>query len=291
MRFGLLIPLAHPYATPAYVERLGRLAETYEFDSLWIGEHVVVPEVWKSEYPLDEQGRMPSAVQYGELDPYTSLCYLAAVTRKIRLGACTVVPQRNPVYTAKEIANADWLSGGRIDFGAGIGWSQEEFEAVGAPFEKRGARCNSYLRLMKRLWTGHAVAYEDEFYTMPSSLLYPKPVQKPHPPIHILGQSRAPLKRVAELGDGFFPIGQSPEQMAALVNELDGLLDLRGRKRSEITISATPYTEPCDVDKVKRYREAGVDQVVLFEFVERIEDLERVIATFAESIVVPGRRI
>jgi alkanesulfonate monooxygenase SsuD/methylene tetrahydromethanopterin reductase-like flavin-dependent oxidoreductase (luciferase family) len=135
------------------------------------------------------------------------------------------------------------------------------------------------------------VAYEDEYYAMPSSLLYPKPVQKPHPPVHILGQSGAPLKRVVDLGDGFFPIGQTPGQMASLVRELEDLLRAQGRPRSAITVSATPYTEPCDVAKVERYRDAGVDQVVLFGFVERIEDLEPVIAGFAETVAVPGRRI
>jgi probable F420-dependent oxidoreductase len=291
VKFGLLIPLAAPYGTSRFVEKLGRLAEDHGFDSLWLGEHVVVPSQWESSYPLDEAGRMPSAVQLGELDPYTTLAYLAAITKHIRLGACTVVPQKNPVYTAKQIANADWLSGGRIDFGAGIGWAKEEFEALGAPFEKRGARCTSYLRVIKRLWTEPEAAYEDEFYSLRSSLLYPKPLQKPHPPIHILGQSGAPIKRVAELGDGFFPLDQSPEQMAVIIRELDAELQKRGRKLPDITITASPYTSGCDLAKVEAYRRAGVDQVVLFQFVEDIAELEPVIEGFARNIVRPGRAI
>lgn len=291
MKFGLLIPLAAPYGTSRFVEKLGRLAEDHGFDSLWLGEHVVVPAQWESSYPLDEAGRMPSAVQLGELDPYTTLAYLAAITKRIRLGACTVVPQKNPVYTAKQIANADWLSGGRIDFGAGIGWAKEEFEALGAPFEKRGARCTSYLRVIKRLWTEREATYEDEFYSLRSSLLYPKPLQKPHPPIHILGQSGAPIRRVAELGDGFFPLDQSPEQMAVIIRDLDAELQKRGRKLADITITASPYTSGCDLAKVEGYRRAGVDQVVLFQFVEDIAELEPVIAGFAKNIVRPGRAI
>lgn len=291
MKFGLLIPLAAPYGTSRFVEKLGRLAEDHGFDSLWLGEHVVVPAQWESSYPLDEAGRMPSAVQLGELDPYTTLAYLAAITTRIRLGACTVVPQKNPVYTAKQIANADWLSGGRIDFGAGIGWAKEEFEAVGAPFEKRGARCSSYLKVIKRLWTEPEAAYEDEYYSLRSSLLYPKPLQKPHPPIHILGTSGAPIKRVAELGDGFFPLDQTPEQMAVIVRDLDVELQRRGRKLSDITITASPYTSGCDLAKVEGYRRAGVDQVVLFQFVEDMDELESVVGAMTRDIVVPGRHI
>ncbi len=291
MKFGLLIPLAAPYATARYVEKLGRLAEDHGFDSLWVGEHAVVPADWESKYPVGETGTLPSAVRFGELDPWTSLCYLAAVTQRIRLGACAVVPQRNPVYTAKEVANADWLSGGRIDFGAGIGWAHEEFEALQAPFAKRGARCTSYLKLIKRLWTEPVVEYADEFYQMRASLLYPKPVQRPHVPIHILGQSGAPIERVAEIGDGFFPLDQSPEQMATIVRDLDAALRRRGRSLAEITVSATPYDKGCDIAKVEAYRRAGVDQVVLFQFVENIDELEPVIAGFAKNVVEPGRAL
>jgi len=291
VKFGLLIPLAAPYGTSRFVEKLGRLAEDHGFDSLWVGEHVVVPAEWESAYPLDEAGRMPSAVKFGELDPYTTLAYLAAITRRIRLGACTVVPQKNPVYTAKQIANADWLSGGRIDFGAGIGWAKEEFEALGAPFGKRGARCTSYLKVIRQLWTQPDAAYEDEFYTLRRSLLYPKPLQRPHPPIHILGQSGAPIRRVAEIGDGFFPIDQSPEQMAAIVRDLDVELQRCGRRLADVTISATPYTGDCDLAKVEAYRQAGVDQVVLFRFVEDIDGLEPVIEEFTRNVVEPGRHV
>lgn len=291
MKFGLLIPVAFPYATREFVERLGTLAESHSFDSLWIGEHVVIPTVLTSQYPISDDGQLPSAVRYGELDPWTTISFLASVTRRIRLGACTIVPQRNPVYTAKEVANADWLSGGRVDFGAGIGWAREEFEAAGASFEQRGARCSSYLKLIRRLWTEHATAWSDAFYQMPESLLYPKPIQKPHPPIHVLGQSGAPIERAAELGDGFFPLDQSPEQMAALVVELELALQTRGRRLAEVLVSATPYTSGCDLAKVEAYRKAGVDQVVLFEFVEDIVDLESVIERLARTVVEPGRSV
>ncbi|MFT6288120.1 MAG: putative F420-dependent oxidoreductase [Alcanivorax sp.] len=291
MDIGLLIPVAAPYATREFVHSLGTQAEAAGFSSLWVGEHVVVPAEWESQYPLGESGEMPSAVKFGELDSYTTLAYLAAITKTIRLGACTIVPQRNPVYAAKEIANADWLSGGRIDFGAGVGWSKEEFDAVSVSFAKRGSRCNSYLRVIKELWEKPVSEYHDEFYQLPASLLYPKPIQTPHPPIHVLGSSKASLNRVAELGNGFFPLDESPDELAALLESLDSCLQERGRCRDDIYVSVSPYTRDVDLDLVKQYRDAGADQVVLFQFLEDIDELDGAIDAFAQTIVEPARSL
>jgi len=291
MEIGLLVPLAAPYATREFVADLGKRSEAAGFSSLWVGEHVVVPANWESEYPLAEDGKIPSAIRFGELDPYTTLSYLAGVTENIRLGACTIVPQRNPVYTAKEIANADWLSGGRIDFGAGIGWSKEEFEATDSVFPRRGGRCTSYLQLMKALWENEEAQFSDEFYEMPASLLYPKPVQAPHTPIHILGDSGAALKRVAAVGDGFFPIDKSPQEMSDLLQSLDVVLEQQGRSLEEVKASVCPYTREVDMDMIKQYRDVGVDQVVLFRFVENMDDMTRAVDEFAENIVLPARNI
>jgi probable F420-dependent oxidoreductase len=291
MEIGLLIPLAAPYATREFVAALGTRAETAGFSSLWVGEHVIVPANWESDYPLSEDGKIPSAIRYGELDPYTTLCYLAGLTETIRLGACTIVPQRNPVYTAKEIANADWLSGGRIDFGAGIGWSKEEFDATGSEFPRRGGRCKSYLQLMRALWESEVAEFHDDFYDMPASLLYPKPLQNPRLPIHILGDSKAAMKRVATVGDGFFPLDKSPEEMADLLKLLDQVLAEESRSREEIKISVSPYTRAVDLDMVKQYRDVGVEQVVLFQFVEDMDDMARVVDEFAENIVLPAQNL
>lgn len=290
MDIGLLIPLSAPYATQDFIAALGTNAESAGFSSLWVGEHVVVPAEWVSEYPLSRDGVIPSAIRYGELDPYTTLCYLAGITETIRLGACTIVPQRNPVYTAKEIANADWLSGGRIDFGAGIGWSKEEFDATCSEFSRRGARCKSYLQVMRALWENEVAEFRDAFYEMPPSLLYPKPLQEPLP-IHILGDSKAAMKRVASLGNGFFPLDKSPEEIADLLTLLDDLLAEVDRSRDDIRISVCPYTRDVDLDMIKRYRDSGVEQVVLFKFVEDMGEMVRALDEFAENIVLPARNL
>jgi probable F420-dependent oxidoreductase len=289
MDIGLLIPVAAPYATRKFVHSLGTLAEEAGFSSLWVGEHLVVPAEWESQYPIGESGEMPSAVKFGELDSYTTLAYLAAITKRIRLGACTIVPQRNPVYTAKEVANVDWLSEGRVEFGAGVGWSKEEFDAVSVSFSQRGARCNSYLQVIKELWGKPTAEFSDDFYQMPPSLLYPKPIQKPHPPIFVLGSSKASLRRVAKLGDGFLPLDESPEELAALLVNLDVYLQEEGRSRDEICVSVCPYTREVDLDLVKEYRDAGADQVVLFKFLEDIDELKGTIESYAREIVEPAR--
>lgn len=291
MDIGLLIPVSAPYATRQFVRTLGTQAEACGFHSLWVGEHVVVPEESTSDYPVSDDGTIPTAIQFGELDPYTTLTYLAAVTERIRLGACTIVPQRNPVYTAKEIANADWLSGGRIDVGAGVGWSKDEFDAVAAPFGRRGSRADSYLRVMKECWQSPISTFKDEFYTLPPSLLHPKPLQTPHPPIHVLGSTPAALRRTARLGDGLFPLDEGPEEMGRLLGQLDVLLEREGRGRQDIYVSVSPYLRECDLDLVKRYRDHGVQQVILFAFVEDEAQLESTIAKMAESILEPARQL
>lgn len=288
MEVELLIPLAAPFAQARFIEQLGHCAESRGFSGLWVGEHVVVPDRWKSAYPGSEDGRIPDAVQRGELDTFTTLTYLAAITERIRLGACCNVAQRNPVYTAKEAANVDWLSGGRLAFGAGVGWSSEEFEACGIPFERRGDRARCNLEVIRRLWSEPVAEYAGEFYSLPPSLLYPKPVQQPAPPIHCLGHSAGALRRVADFGGGFFPMDLEPADFARPLSLLDELLAQRGRSRGEIIVSVLPPVGTCDLDKVKRYRDAGVDRVVIMEFVTSEEHLQPVIDNLAERLVVPA---
>jgi hypothetical protein len=142
---------------------------------------------------------------------------------------------------------------------------------------------------MRRLWREPVAEYSDEFYTLRPSLLYPKPVQKPRLPIHILGDSKAALRRVADFGDGFLPMDIEPESLADPLSILDMMLAERDRSRDEITVSVIPPVGGCDLDKVKRYRDAGADRVVIMEFVHALDQLEPVIDRLAEQIVEPAR--
>jgi probable F420-dependent oxidoreductase len=174
------------------------------------------------------------------------------------------VPQRNPVYTAKHVADLDFLSGGRVDFGVGIGWLREEFEALGVPFDRRAARTRDYLELMKRLWSGdRPPAYDGEFHQLPECLFGPGTVQRPHPPIYVGGNSEPALRRTAELGQGWYGHDLDPESAAACLKRLDGLLDERGRPHRDVQRLVSPFFRPVDASTLARYRDLGVDQVVL----------------------------
>ena len=291
MRIGLFAPLINPYHTPDYVIALGQRAEERGFHSLWLGEHVVLFDDYESPYPYATDARLPIPRDSGMLEPFTTLGYLAAATDRIRLGTgICLVPQRNPVYTAKEVATLDYLSAGRVDFGVGVGWLKEEFDALGVPFARRGARANEYLEVMRRLWCDPIAEYSGEFYQLPACRQYPHPIQQPHPPIHIGGESDAALKRAANLGQGWFGFNRTPAQAAADIDRLKPLLEQRGRSIDDIEISICPYTRPIDTDTLAHYRDAGVDQVVLMATCSSVAKLTPLLDQLAEDYVeVSGR--
>lgn len=285
MKLGLCIPLVAPYATPEYIRTLGVTAEALGFSSLWVGEHVVLFDKYDSAYPLAEDGKMPGDIEDNvELEPFSSLAWLAAHTSRIRLGTgVCVLPQRNPVYTAKEAANVDWLSQGRLNLGIGVGWLAEEYGALGAPFERRGARCRSYIEVMKRLWCDAISEYEDEFYSLPPCRFYPKPVQKPHPPIIIGGNSDAALRRTAQQGQGWYALGLDPEQLRPGTEKLEGILNGIGRSRQEISVFACPYPHEYDHDMIRQYHKLGVDEVILLDFAPDAGELEHLLNNMARE--------
>jgi len=229
MRIGLFAPLAGPFATAEYLTTLGAAAEQRGFHSVWLAEHVVLFDDYRSTYPYAANGRIPAPPESGMLEPFTALAFLAAVTRTLRLGTgICLLPQRNPVYTAKEAANVDFLSGGRLDLGVGVGWLAEEFRAVNVPFENRGARCRSYVEVMRALWCDAVSEYKDEFYELPACRMYPKPVQRPHPPLHFGGESDAALRRVADLGQGWYGFNRDPREAREGIQRLEILLAIAG---------------------------------------------------------------
>jgi len=292
MRIGVFAPLINPFHTPDYVIALGEGAEQRGFHSLWLGEHVVLFDDYASAYPYAEDSRLPVPRDSGLLEPFTTLGYLAAVTKRIRLGTgICLVPQRNPVYTAKEVATLDYLSAGRVDFGVGVGWLKEEFDALGVPFARRGARANEYLEVMRRLWCDPVAEFSGEFYELPPCRQYPQPVQQPHPPIHIGGESDAALKRVAELGQGWFGFNRTPAQAAADIARLKLLMGQRGRSTDDIEISICPYTQPMKPDALAHYRDAGVDQVILMATCASIDKLTPLLDQLAEDFVEPAVRL
>jgi alkanesulfonate monooxygenase SsuD/methylene tetrahydromethanopterin reductase-like flavin-dependent oxidoreductase (luciferase family) len=195
------------------------------------------------------------------------------------------------VYTAKEVANLDWLSGGRVDFGVGVGWLAEEFRATETPFERRGERCRAYLEVMRSLWCDEVSHCENEFYSLPPCRHYPKPVQQPHPPIHFGGESEAALRRVADLGRGWYGNDLGPDELAPHVTRLGGLLAERGRDRTDVLVSVGPYLRPCGRTELERYREAGADQVIVTAFASGANELAPLLEGIAESLLDTARRL
>ena len=288
MKVGLFAPLANPWGTPEYLATLASAAEERGFHSIWVAEHVVLFDEYASQYPYAADGKIPAGGESGIFEPFTTLAFLASNSSSIRLGTgICLVPQRNPVYTAKEAAAVDWLSKGRLDFGVGVGWLAEEFEAVAAPFDRRGDRCREYLEVMRSLWCDPVSEFDGEFYKLQACRQYPKPVQQPHPPIHFGGESDAALRRVADLGEGWYGFSREPEQVPERIAKLERLLSERGRKREDVVVSICPYLLGADPDKAKRYVDAGVDQLILMAFAPTPDVLVQSLDTLAETIVEP----
>ena len=289
MDIGVFGITTNPVSTPAYLRALARGAEERGFASLWVAEHVVLFDEYASRYPYSADGRIPIGGAHGPLEPFGTLAFFAAVTNNIRLGTgVCLVPQRNPVYTAKEATAVDWLSDGRFDFGVGIGWLAEEFQAVAAPFEERNERCREYLEVMQRLWRDPVSEHHGRFYDLPACRFYPKPVQQPHPPIHFGGESNAALRRVADLGQGWYGFNVKPEDVPERLAKLDQLLQERGRSRDEIEVSICPYMLGVDLEGVKRYRDAGVDQVILVALGFDRDNLLKTLDELASGIAEPA---
>jgi len=292
MKIGIFAAMASPFATADYIRALGTAADERGFHSIWIGEHVVLFDEYGSRYPYADDGKIAIPDESGLLDPFAALNFLAAVTRRVRLGTgVCLVPQRNPVYTAKAVASLDWVSNGRFDFGVGIGWLEEEFRALEAPFARRAARTRSYLEVMRRLWCDAISEYADELYTLPACRQYPKPLQQPHPPIYFGGESDAALRRVADLGQGWFAFNILPDAVVERVRALDALLAARGRTRAEVRINICPYMQASDFDTVQRYRDAGVEQVTLMPIAFDPDGVRALLDQLAETIVEPARRL
>ncbi len=292
MKIGLFLPLATMNATPSFARTLGTAAEERGFESVWMAEHVVLFDEYQSQYPYADSGQFPGGGDTGLLEPLTALSFLAAVTDRIRLGTgICLVAQRNPVYTAKQVADVDVLSGGRVDFGIGIGWLREEFEAVAMPFERRADRTRQHIEVMKSLWTDEVSSYDGDLYSLAPCRLYPKPVQQPHPPIHIGGESDPALRRAAQWGQGWFGFNRTPEELPEALARLDRELEAAERTRADLEITVSPYLKGIDRAAVERYAELGVDRVVACLFAIDADHLLTVLDQAAAELVEPAAKL
>jgi len=261
VRFGIFFANTMGFATPEGARALATGAEANGFDSLWTVEHVVVPSGYESEYPYAKDGRMPGGEDFAIPDPFVWLSFVAGMTTTLTLATgVAILPQRNVIYTAKEIATLDVLSGGRVQLGVGAGWLREEFHALGVPFERRGARLDEYIRALRVLWADDKPTFQGEFVDFTDAICRPQPLAK-RVPIVIGGHTERAARRAGELGDGFFPGRGKPDQLRHLLAVMRTAAEQAGRDPDAIEVTAAGARGPEDIEAL---REVGVDRVVVF---------------------------
>lgn len=251
----------------AHIEEYARTVEGLGFASLWAPDHVVFFDRYASRYPHTPDGEIDFKKDQGILEPLMVLQAAAAVTERIRLGTSVeIITERNPVVRAKELATLDVLSGGRVEYGVGIGWSEEEYAALGVPFARRGARCDEYIDAMRVLWSERRPTMKGEFTAFDHVVFEPKPLQRPGIPIVIGGNSPAALRRVARLGDGWHGWKLSVTELEERLRQLDELLDQHGRQRDQLKLNmGIPFRgEPGELASYAAQVEAlGMDELVV----------------------------
>ena len=263
MKIGTFSTFMSPICTPQMIGEFAKSAESIGLNSLWMGEHVVLFDKTESPYPGSATGKLPVPDGGGMLDTVATFGYLAACTKTLRFGTgITLLPQRNPIYTAKEFTTLDWLTQGRIDFGIGVGWCKEEVIACGYNFNDRGKRCDEILQMMKQLWTEPVAEFHGEFYDLAPCRMDPKPVQKPHIPIIVGGHSNAGFRRAAKYGNGWYGFQMDLDATAKVTLKLDAALTKEGRNRDDFQLVITPPYQ-VNADMVKGYEDLGVDQLIV----------------------------
>src|SRR5918911_1756135 len=248
MKAGILLPQTGESATRENVLYIAKEAEKEGLDSVWVFERLLWPIKPKTPYVATPDGSLP--VQYQNvLDPLETLTYLAGHTNEISLGTCLIdMLFHNPVVLARRFATLDVLSQGRVIAGLGIGWSKDEYEVSGIPFEHRGTRANEFLQALKRIWTDEVVEFKGQFYSIPASKIGPKPMQKPHPPILLGGFSPKTFLRIVNYADGWLPVaGFGPlEQLKQAINSLREDARKANKDPSKIRVIALTYPTVID---------------------------------------------
>jgi probable F420-dependent oxidoreductase len=280
MKLGFGLPVAGAWATPENMVRVAREAEALGYHSLWTVFRLLYPVAPRDHYPYAPPGPWPEPFRRA-LDSIVALAYVAAATTRVRLGTAVLnLPYYQPALLAKQLATLDVVSAGRLVLGVGVGWSRDEYEAVGVPFERRGRRMDEALRCLHAVWTDEVVGFEGEFFSVPPSLVEPKPLQRPRPPIVVGGYSRAAIRRAVTLGDGYIGGNVPLDQVAPLVRRLSEAAEEAGRdprtlhviSRGSVRVQDAPQgagrrplfgsLEEVRED-VERYREAGLTEVFL----------------------------
>jgi probable F420-dependent oxidoreductase len=261
--------------------RIAAGAEERGFDSVWVGDHIVIPWDIASAYPYSPTGTPPFKPQEAALEPLTLLSYLAGCTSRVQLGVSVlIVPHRNPLYAAKILATLDVLSGGRLICGVGSGWMREEFDALGLAFDRRGEETDEWIRIFKVCWKEGDPEYHGQHYAFDKLAFEPKPVQRPHPPIWVGGNSRRAMRRAVELGDAWHPGWSRPDQLMLQRQALEVMATKAGRDPAGLEVTLLRPIQILDrpsgasrrplignaeevAEDIRAYEQAGLSHLVL----------------------------
>ncbi|MCH2316741.1 MAG: TIGR03619 family F420-dependent LLM class oxidoreductase [SAR202 cluster bacterium] len=292
MKFGFIIPHNFGLDDPDDVLNIGKRAEELGFDSVWVNHHIL-----NVGYIFDRLGSKPY------YDAITVLTWVAAHTERVRLGTTVLVlPYLNPLVLAKTLATVDVMSKGRLNVGVGVGALKPESDALGSTFETRGRYADESIKIMRELWESEDPEFDGEFFSFSGVKFSPKPIQKPGPPILIGGASRAALRRVATLGDGWHPIRQSIADLKQNIATIHRLAEEAGRDPSEITVTVRTELDVLDsrsdgtespmigtadqlLATIEQYEEIGVSELVLSVSTDDVERIQRTQDRFAAQVI------
>ena len=284
MRFGIAFANAGPFATPDGAMAMAEAAEQAGFDSLWTVEHVVVPKHYASVYPYAPSGKMPGAESFDIPDPLIWLAWVAARTTTLRLATgILILPQRNPLVVAKEVATLDQLSGGRVILGVGIGWLEEEFRILGADWEGRAQRTEEYVEAMRTLWRDDLPTFEGETVSFKETISLPRPAAR-SVPIVVGGHSPASARRAGRIGDGYFP---AKGDIGSLVAEMRTAAEQAGRDPDaiEVTSGLASFQGDEALEEVGRLAEIGVDRLMIPPLSFDSSQLRDLLAAFGDNVI------
>ena len=286
MRYGVHINSGAATTDPAVLRDLGQLAEELGFDSILIGDHVVPPRKIETPFPLKLENPPWQVYQEHDWpDCFVTLSFLAATTTRVRLGTSVIIlPYRPPAVTAKMLATLDRLSNGRMIAGVGIGWLQEEFGFLGVPFAERAAMSDEYVTVLKALWMDEHPRLSGRYVTIDRDVNFgPMPMQKPHPPLWVGGNSLPALKRVARWGDGWQPVALPLPRIQQKLEQLRSLMTEAGRNFQELELS-TAVGANISMAEAQSYQTAGLHTLYMLTTSDRWQELFSQMRQFARTL-------
>ncbi len=282
MKIGLL-PVNVGWSDPVLMTDLVQAAEGAGLESVWTFEPVMVPVDYASQYPYHPSGKMPVQSNTPFLDPLVALSFVAGRTTTLRLGTgINILPQANPLLLAKQVASLDALSGGRLELGLGTGWLEEEFDAMGTPFRRRGARFDEYLAAMRKVWTGETVEHQGDFLQWSGFQSHPTPTQRPHPAIWVGGTSDRAYRRVATTAEGWIAPNHTLQALRDQLEQLHRIAEQHDRAPESIRVTAT-WVLAKEPDAIQAYADLGVERLLVPWYATGASDPVSAVSTIAQA--------